>query len=213
MAYSPEEEFISKKLRLDAIEESEFRSSSGVSLEDDKGWAAARKKRLEMDSYTCWYCGFTHPSYMEVHHRAGNWQDDSAENLITLCPVCHSCLHIGLAGVQERGRLLVLSHSCDQAGLNRYIMNTVLKYGPAAPAAVAEIMKNLPVEQDMGDMGLMILANKILKEKSNKRKAPRPIDDKYIFFPNILAYNIVRYIIKNHTAGAAAEAEKNGKRS
>lgn len=213
MAYSTEDEFMAKKLRLDAIEESEFRSSSGVSLEDDKGWAAARKSRLEMDSNTCWYCGFRHPSYMEVHHRGGNWQDDSAGNLITLCPLCHSCLHIGLAGVQERGSLLVLSRSCDQAGLNRYIMDTVLKYGPAAPAAVAEIMKTLPVEQDMGGMGLMILANKILKEKSNKRKTPRPIDDKYIFFPNILAYNIVRYIIKNHTGGAAAKADGNGKGS
>lgn len=197
MAYSPEIEFKAKKLRLDVIEESEFRSTSGVTLEDDKGWSEARKKRLEKDSYTCWYCGFKHKSYMEVHHIEGNWQDDSTDNLITLCPLCHSCLHIGLAGMQNRGKLLVLKKSCDQAGLNRYILDTVVKYGPTAPTAIAEIMKNLPIEQDMEDMGLMMLANKIQKEKSNKRKTPRPIDDKYIFFPNILAFNIVRYIIDN----------------
>jgi hypothetical protein len=146
---------------------------------------------------------------MEVHHREGKWEDDSPENLVTLCPLCHSCLHIGLAGIQDRGSLLVLKHSCDQAGLNRYILDTIVKYGPTSPAAITEIMKTLPVQQDLGAMGLVMLANKILKEKSNKRRVPRPIDDKFIFFPNIMAFNIVRYIIKNYQ-GTEGEKGKNG---
>ena len=210
MGYSPEEDFLAKKLRLDVIEEVEFRSTSGVSLEDDKGWSNARKQRLEKDSYTCWYCGFKHLSYMEVHHIGGKWEDDSIDNLVTLCPLCHSCLHIGLAGVQRRGRLLVLTKSCDQAGLNRFIMDTVIKYGPAAPAAITEIMKTLPIDQDLEDMGLMMLANKIQKEKANKRRTPRPIDDKYIFFPNILSFNIVRYIIDNYKGAGRTNANGTG---
>ena len=209
MAWSAEEDFNLKKLRLNAIEESEFRSASGVSLEDDKGWPLARKAVLERDSHTCWFCGFKYPHYMEVHHREGKWQDDSPENLVTLCPLCHSCLHIGLAGTQDRGRLLVLKRSCDQAGLNRYILDTVVRYGPTSSAAVAEIMKTLPVEQDLEEIGLIMLANKILKEKSNKRRAPRPIDDKFIFFPNIMAFNITRYIIKNYR-GAEGVKKQNG---
>lgn len=210
MSWSAEDEFNAKKLRLNAIEESEFRSASGVSLEEDADWPAARQAVLARDADTCWFCGFKYPKYMEVHHREGKWDDNSPENLVTLCPLCHSCLHIGLAGIQERGKLLVLKRSCDQAGLNRYILDTIVKYGPASPAAVTEILKTLPVLQELDSMSLVMLANKIVKEKSNKRRVPRPIDDKFIFFPNIMAFNIVRYIIKNHRGTEGAKGHNGG---
>lgn len=184
-----------RKLRLDAIQEENFRINSGVKLEDDKNWQSARKTVLVRDNYTCYYCGFQYMQYMEVHHKKGNWQDDSSDNLITLCPLCHSCMHIGLAGIQERGSLLVLKNSCDQAKLNRLILDTVIQYGNRAPKAIEEIYNNLHVVQDLECNGLVVLANKIGKEKATRKSNPRPIADNFIFFPDIMKFNIVRHIM------------------
>lgn len=185
-----------RRLRLDAIEEENFRSSSGVKLEDDPEWKALRRKVLERDEYTCRACGFKSAKYMEVHHFDGKWSDNNPGNLFTLCPLCHSCLHIGLAGIKGMGTLLILKSPIEQARLNALILRTVEKYGKHAQAAVDEIKRNLPVEQDLGADGLMMLANKILAEKKEKKSAARQINEKFVFFPDISKYHLARLLME-----------------
>ena len=51
------------------------------------------------------------------------------QTLITLCPFCHSCLHIGHAGINKLGSLLLLREEIDQAKLNRALLeNASLKF-------------------------------------------------------------------------------------
>jgi len=53
-----------------------------------------RKSVLERDDWTCAGCGHRAKKYMHIHH-VGDSEDNSVENLITLCVACHAALHIG----------------------------------------------------------------------------------------------------------------------
>lgn len=185
-----------RRLRLDVIEEENFRSTSGVKLEDDPNWRDIRQQVLQRDDYTCQCCGFRYEKYMEVHHLEGIWSDNSLSRLYTLCPLCHSCFHIGLAGIQNRGSLLILEEPIGQANLNRLILTTVEKYKNKAPEAVNEIRKNLPVKQDLKEEGLIMLANKILKEKKEHKSEARKVSEKFILFPNIEKYFLTRNLMQ-----------------
>ena len=52
-----------------------------------------RNEVLRRDGWKCQSCGAM--SNLEVHHKQFRSQsgDDSSENLITLCTVCHSSVH------------------------------------------------------------------------------------------------------------------------
>jgi len=55
-------------------------------------WPVVRKEILKRDNYTCQTCGSE--ERLQVHHKV-NWrltQDNSPENLITLCIFCHQSL-------------------------------------------------------------------------------------------------------------------------
>lgn len=54
-----------------------------------KLWGKTRKEALERDKYTCQECGST--ERLEVHHIIPylESEDDSLENLVTLCKTCH----------------------------------------------------------------------------------------------------------------------------
>ena len=64
----------------------EFEEAYGIEMKD---WYHLTKKVRERDNYTCQFCGAKHST--SVHHiqprRCGI--DNSMENLITLCIVCH----------------------------------------------------------------------------------------------------------------------------
>jgi len=96
---------------------SEWRS--GGFAED---WEKTRRAVLERDGFSCFYCGFISKKYMHVHHLGGRYYDDSDKNLVTLCPFCHACLHVGHAGTEKLGRLLLLEREADQARINRYLL-------------------------------------------------------------------------------------------
>lgn len=60
---------------------------------DDDQYDGLRHEVLRHDGWRCQSCGAS--SNLEVHHkefrsRAG---DDSEQNLITLCAVCHAAMH------------------------------------------------------------------------------------------------------------------------
>ena len=54
-----------------------------------------RNQVLRRDGWTCQACGAR--SSLEVHHKEfrSHSGDDSEQNLITLCSVCHATVHYG----------------------------------------------------------------------------------------------------------------------
>ncbi len=161
------------RLRLSAVQE--WRENEGL----PKNWDSIRKTVLFRDNYTCYYCGFSCDKYMHVHHKEGRHHDNSPNNLITLCPLCHSCLHIGHAGVNRLGSLLLLREEIDQAKLNRTLLEEL---------SFLSVKNELPVEKDFGPDGLIELANEILR----RNIVP---DGRFVFFPDHEKYDIVKYLV------------------
>ena len=75
------------------------------------GFANAKAFVLDRDKHTCQHCkGKTKDSSLHVHHIVfrSNGGSDEAENLITLCKVCHERLHKGeikFKGGKAKGQL------------------------------------------------------------------------------------------------------------
>lgn len=187
-----------KRLKLSVIKKSNFRTESGASLENDPYWKNLRREILRRDDYTCYYCGFRYHSYMEVHHNNGDWSNNSENNLITVCPFCHSCLHIGLASIQGRGRLILVGEPVIQSGLNRLLLDLIMKYAPdrrKINESIGKAMRTLVVKEDLGETGLQDLAN-IMAAGLQMGAPVDDVRDDYIMFPNIYKYNITNYIIQ-----------------
>jgi 5-methylcytosine-specific restriction endonuclease McrA len=72
-------------------------------------WKHLRKKILVRDGGSCAIC--SSPQYLHIHHYNGDKTDDSPENLLTLCDICHSRVHRELmkAGGQERVKRVLFS--------------------------------------------------------------------------------------------------------
>ena len=161
---------------------SEWRS--GGFAED---WEKTRRAVLERDGFSCFYCGFISKKYMHVHHLGGRYYDDSDKNLVTLCPFCHACLHVGHAGTKKLGRLLLLKREADQARINRYLLEKTAFRRDVS--AFSEVPKKLSVEKDFGSSGLIDLANMILHGEIEP-------DGRFLFFPDPQKFDIVKYLVK-----------------
>lgn len=150
-------------------------------------WGKTRKAVLERDGFSCFYCGFASKKYMHVHHLGGRHYDDSEENLVTLCPFCHACLHVGHAGIKKLGRLLFLKEEADQARINRFLLEETAARRDIS--VFPEVLKALPMEKDFESSGLIELANMILHGEIEP-------DGRFLFFPDPLKFDIVRYLVK-----------------
>ena len=55
-------------------------------------WSAIRQQVLERDGHTCQLCGFVATSNLHIHHilKRRDGGTDHLDNLLTLCPSCHS---------------------------------------------------------------------------------------------------------------------------
>lgn len=83
--------------------------------EADEQFAQAREKALYRDKMTCQGCGMPTKStqtlksgMFEVHHLDDDHKNNHPNNLITLCPLCHSVFHIGFAGAKGRVKIIWL---------------------------------------------------------------------------------------------------------
>lgn len=57
-----------------------------------ENWDEIRERILERDDYTCQECGIHQEDVdvqLVVHHKDGNKENCSPENLVTLCRSCH----------------------------------------------------------------------------------------------------------------------------
>lgn len=179
-----------KRLVLSVV--SDWRSSEGLKLEDTPNWREVRSEALRRDGFACYFCGFASPKYMEVHHKGGVHKDNSLENLVSLCPFCHSCLHIGFSGVKGRGSLLVLERGAtpNQAKMNRILLESLTERGDESLFFL--MRKNLPVREDRGAEGLVMLANLILERARSGLDATPP--GNLLFMPNPDEYQIAKFL-------------------
>lgn len=114
------------------------RNDKNVAKANDE-FSRMRESTLKRDNYTCQGCGIStipnnkknkitkkdqtneknRPSgFFEIHHINDDHHDNRAENLITLCPFCHSVFTCGRRGEQFSGSLVWLPE-LSQAQLNR----------------------------------------------------------------------------------------------
>ena len=52
------------------------------------------------------------------------------------------------------------------------------------------------VKQNLKEEGLIMLANKILKEKKDHKEEARKVSEKFILFPNIDKYFLTRHLMQ-----------------
>lgn len=102
----------------------------GDQPDPDKGLAEFKSVRpsiLERDLYQCQFCDFDTKKYQEIHHLDDNHENNSPDNLITTCTLCHMCFHIGFAGIKNRGVLIYCKEGKNvsnfQARLNNLTRN------------------------------------------------------------------------------------------
>jgi hypothetical protein len=85
----------------------------------DAEFEVVRKSVLARDKRTCRYCQMKtlqeangavikgrSSGYFEVHHLDDDHRNSAPENLITVCPFCHSVFHCGNAGHRESGSII-----------------------------------------------------------------------------------------------------------
>jgi hypothetical protein len=170
----------------------QWRISDGVSLDDTPGWKETRLVVLERDAYTCQGCGFMSPAWMEVHHADGDYKNNSVDNLVTLCPFCHSCFHIGFAGLKEKGILLQLEFPIEQASIHKILLDSLWQMGDTKGFPL--FLQKLPILHRWGSDQLMDLANLMILNMRMSKKASVPKN--LVFFPNPKKYDICSYIIR-----------------
>ena len=96
-----------RPLRL-SVKCTNWRMNDADSADADAEFKGVRKKALERDKHSCQYCGFRSLHWQEVHHMNDDHADNRLDNLVTICPFCHNCQHIGLAGSQKEAVLIYL---------------------------------------------------------------------------------------------------------
>lgn len=143
------------RLLLSAAPPERWRDNSGASAPAGREWRNTRARILSRDGHSCRFCGFTSPKYMEVHHLGGDALDDSEDNLMTLCPLCHACLHVGLTGIRGAGRL-VSGTDMSQEEINRGALEACRIGGMYL---ASEFVRSIEFDRDAGSQGLILLAN------------------------------------------------------
>lgn len=76
--------------------------------EHDKRYSAVREQILQRDDYTCVFCLFRSVKYQHVHHLDDDHGNNKLPNLVTSCPLCHGCFHLGMTGIRKSGMMIWL---------------------------------------------------------------------------------------------------------
>jgi len=108
--------------------------------EADAEFQIRRTSILMKDGDTCKGegCGLFSKKWQEVHHRDDNHQNNTDENLVTLCGFCHSIFHVGRATLD--GAILLwmddVADDLPQGDFNQIVRS--LYVGAQSSANVAE---------------------------------------------------------------------------
>lgn len=85
--------------------------------EHDKRYLSVREQVLQRDDYSCVFCLFRSTRYQHVHHLDDDHGNNTLSNLVTACPLCHQCFHLGMAGIRKAG-IMVWLPEISQGALN-----------------------------------------------------------------------------------------------
>lgn len=106
-----------RELLLGASRKS-WKMSSTHGTEYDKYYQKKYKsvwdKIWERDKYTCYYCGFHSKKHQEIHHLNDDHDDNSPDNLVTVCPLCHQSFHLDTASTTNGGKVIWLPEFSQQ---------------------------------------------------------------------------------------------------
>lgn len=168
--------------------------------ERDEEFRLIRPKILERDNFSCRFCGFYSRSYQEVHHLDDDHQNNRQENLVTACPFCHSCFHIGYAGLMREGFLIWVSptENISQAAVNNlaravYVVSRVPGHDWTDP--VKRLMDAVSFRKDsaeryFGTSNPLVLGDALLsltaREYANRNETLMHIR----YFPEPRRYNL-----------------------
>ncbi len=107
-----------------SVKRGRFRCDDSRSDPSDKAFGAVRPEILKRDNHTCKFCDFQAKKFQEVHHIDDNHHNNSPENLVTTCALCHSCFHIGFAGQNSAGTIIYMDPA---AGLTQGSLNSIVR--------------------------------------------------------------------------------------
>jgi intracellular multiplication protein IcmJ len=66
------------------------------------------------DAYKCYYCDFVSNKHQEIHHLNDDHDDNSLDNLVTICPLCHQSFHLDIASNTSGGEIIWLPEFSQQ---------------------------------------------------------------------------------------------------
>lgn len=107
-----------------SVKAKNWRMADHLSGEADDEFGKMRLKAQQRDNYTCIGCGFRSLKWQEVHHVDDDHHNNDINNLATVCSFCHSCQHIGFAGINKEA-VLIWMPEFTQADIN-HIVRTAL---------------------------------------------------------------------------------------
>lgn len=105
------------ELLLSASKKS-WRMSSSHGTEFDAKFASSYKKVWtdvwKRDDYKCHFCDFRSLKHQEIHHLNEDHSDNSPDNLVTVCPLCHQSSHLDSMSLVNGGRIIWLPEMSQQ---------------------------------------------------------------------------------------------------
>lgn len=66
------------------------------------------------DKYRCYYCNFISKKHQEVHPLNDDHEDNSMDNLVTVCTLCHQSYHLDSASTTNGGKIIWLPEFSQQ---------------------------------------------------------------------------------------------------
>jgi len=106
-----------KQLLLSASRKSwKMSSTHGTKYDRDfeRKYKSVWEEVWKRDDYTCHYCNFQSKEYQEIHHLNEDHDDNSKDNLVTICPLCHQCFHLDTASLTNGGKIIWLPEFSQQ---------------------------------------------------------------------------------------------------
>lgn len=95
-----------------------WKMSSAHGTEYDKNYKKKYKAIWDSvfarDKNKCYYCDFVSNKHQEIHHLNDDHEDNSLDNLVTVCPLCHQSYHLDTASTTNGGKIIWLPEFSQQ---------------------------------------------------------------------------------------------------
>lgn len=163
----------------------------------DKQYASVRRLIFERDKYTCQFCGLVSDlegknqykgRFLEGHHINDDHNDNRPENLVTACPWCHGCFHIGLKCKMNLGQLGIHPEHPHQELPDQNVLNYIVW-------SILYIKRN-------GVEEMLPIANEL------KFFLRRSVDAFNNLFEGRTGIHLAEYIINEHVEGGADPSKR-----